>query len=74
MGKQTTRQKARLAASQVQGKCRRERAERDRRLEKLAFEVLAALGERDATIRHRARSSSTESVILETVSRDTEAP
>jgi hypothetical protein len=60
MGKQTTRQKARLAASQVQAKCRRERAERDRRLEKLAFEVLAALGERDATItatEHRASAA-----------------
>jgi NaMN:DMB phosphoribosyltransferase len=40
----------RLAASQVQAKRRRERAERDRRLEKLAIEVLSALGERDATI------------------------
>jgi len=29
---------------------RRERAQRDRRLEKLAIEVLTALGERDATI------------------------
>jgi hypothetical protein len=50
MGKQTTRQAARLAASQVQAKRRRERAARDRRLEKLAVEVLTALGERDATI------------------------
>ena len=50
MGKQTMRQAARLAASQVQGRRRRERAERDRRLEKLAIEVLTALGERDATI------------------------
>jgi hypothetical protein len=29
---------------------RRDRAQRDRRLEKLAIEVLTALGERDATI------------------------
>jgi hypothetical protein len=29
---------------------RRERAQRDRRLEKLAIEVLTALGEREATI------------------------
>jgi hypothetical protein len=50
MGKQTMRQAARLAASQVQVKRRREQAERDRRLEKLAIEVLTALGERDATI------------------------
>ena len=39
-----------MAASQAYAKCRRERAQRDRRLEKLAIEVLTALGERDATI------------------------
>jgi hypothetical protein len=50
MGKQTLRQAARLAASEVCAKRRREPAERDRRLEKLAIEVLTALGERDATI------------------------
>ena len=43
------RQAARLAASQVHAKRRRERVERDRRLEKLAIEVLTALGARDAT-------------------------
>ena len=50
VGKQTMRQAARLAASQLQAKCRRERAERDRRIEKLAVEVWTAVGERDATI------------------------
>lgn len=35
---------------QMQGRHRRERAERDRRVEKLAVQVLTALGERDATI------------------------
>ena len=45
MGKQTLR----LAASEVCAKRRREPAERDRRLEKLAIEVLTAPGERDAT-------------------------
>ena len=45
MGKQTLRQ----AASEVCAKGRHERAERDRHLEKLAIEVLTALGERDAT-------------------------
>ena len=50
MGKLTLRQAARLAASEVCAKRCRERAERDRRLEKLAIEVLTALGERDATI------------------------
>jgi hypothetical protein len=49
MGKQTLRQAARLAASEVYAKRRREPAERDRRLEKLALEVLTALGERDVT-------------------------
>jgi hypothetical protein len=44
----------RLAASEVCGKRRREPAERDRRLEKLAIEVLTALGERDATTEQRA--------------------
>ena len=51
MGKQTVRQAARLAASGVQAERRRERADRDRRLEKLAVAMPAALlGERDATI------------------------
>ena len=50
VGKQTVRQAARLAASQVQAKYRRERVDRDRRLERLAVEVLTALGERDAMI------------------------
>jgi hypothetical protein len=50
VGNQTMRQAARLAASQAYAKRRRERAQRDRRLEKLAIEVLTALGERDATI------------------------
>jgi hypothetical protein len=50
MGKQIMRHTARLAASQVQAKCRRERAERDWRPERLAVEVLTALGERDVTI------------------------
>jgi hypothetical protein len=44
------RQAARLAASQAYAKRRRERAQRDRRLEKLAIEVLTATGEREATI------------------------
>jgi hypothetical protein len=44
------KQPGRLAASQVQAKYRRERVERDRRLERLAVEVLTALGEREAMI------------------------
>jgi hypothetical protein len=50
MGKQRLGQAARLAASEVCARRRREPAERDRRLEKLAIEGLTALGERDATI------------------------
>jgi hypothetical protein len=50
VGKQTIRQAARLAASEAYARRRRERDQRDRRLEKLAIEVLTALGERDATI------------------------
>ena len=50
MGKQAVRQAARRAASQVQASHRRQRVERDRRLERLAVEVLTALGERDAMI------------------------
>ena len=50
VGKQAVRQAARRAASQVQAEYRRERVERDRRLERLAVEVLTALGERDAMI------------------------
>jgi hypothetical protein len=56
MGKQTLR--PRLAASEVHAKRRRERAQRDRRLEKLAIEVLTALGERDATTEQRAGARS----------------
>ena len=50
VGKQTVRQAARLAASEAYAMRRRERAQRDRRLEKLAIEVLTATGEREATI------------------------
>ena len=46
VGKQAVRQAARRAASQVQARYRRERVERDRRLERLALEVLTALGQR----------------------------
>ena len=56
VGKQTVRQAARLAASQVHAKFRRERVERDRRLERLAVEVLTALGERDAMIATEQRA------------------
>ncbi len=50
MGKQTSRQAARRAALSVQAQRRRARAERDRRLEGLAVQVLTAVGERDAAV------------------------
>ena len=48
MGNQTVRQAAMLEASQLQARRRRERVDRDRRVEKLAVEVLAVHRERDA--------------------------
>jgi hypothetical protein len=57
MGNQTVRQQARRAALGVQAQRRMQRAERDRRLEGLAVQVLTAIGERDAAIaeaEHRA--------------------
>ena len=42
------RQAARRSALDAQAVLRKERADRDRRLEALAVEVLTALGERDA--------------------------
>jgi hypothetical protein len=50
MGKLTSREAARFAAFRARAMGRRYQAERGRRLEKLAMEVLSALGERDATI------------------------
>jgi hypothetical protein len=50
MGQQSIRQDARRAALDVQSKRRRERAEREKRLEDLAVRVLVAVGERDAAV------------------------
>ena len=50
MGKQTMRQAARLADLRCGRGVVVSRAERDGRIERLAVEVLTALGERDATI------------------------
>ncbi|WP_155893010.1 hypothetical protein [Intrasporangium chromatireducens] len=50
MGQQSIRQAARRAALGEQAQRRRERAERDRRIEALAVEVLTALEERKAAI------------------------
>ena len=50
MGQQSIRQEARRTALDVQSKRRRERAEREKRLEGLALRVLVAVGERDAAV------------------------
>jgi hypothetical protein len=50
MGQQSIRQEARRAALDVQSKRRRQRAEREKRLEDLAVRVLVAVGERDAAV------------------------
>ena len=55
MSKQSVRQAARRSALDTQAVLRKERADRERRLEQLAVEVLTALGERDAAIRDAER-------------------
>ncbi len=50
MGQQSTRQAARRAALDAQAQRRRERAERDKRIEGLAVDVLTAIEERKAAI------------------------
>jgi len=50
MGQQSIRQQARRAALDVQSKRRRERAEREKRLEDLAVQVLVAMRQRDAAV------------------------
>lgn len=50
MSQQTIRQQARAAARDMAQRQRRERTERDRRLEDLAVQVLMAIGERDAAV------------------------
>ncbi|SMX87176.1 hypothetical protein BSP109_02184 [Brevibacterium sp. Mu109] len=50
MSQQTIRQQARAAARDMAQRRRRERAERDRRLEDLAVLVLTAIGERDVAV------------------------
>ena len=50
MGKQTIKQEARRAALDAQSKRREERAARERRLERLAIQVLVAVREREAAV------------------------
>ena len=51
MSQQSVRQTARRSALDAQAILRKERADRERRLEALAVAVLTALGERDAQVR-----------------------
>jgi hypothetical protein len=55
MSQQSVRQAARRAALDAQAILRKERADRERRLEALAVAVLTALGERDALVRDAER-------------------
>ena len=50
MGQQSIRQVARRAALEAQSTTRRERAEKDKRLQALAVQVLVAVGERDQAV------------------------
>lgn len=59
MSQQTIRQQARAAARDMAQRRRRERAERDRRLEDLAVLVLTAIGERDVAVTAAERRAGT---------------
>jgi len=55
MSQQSVRQAARRSALDAQAVRRKERADRERRLERLAVAVQTALGERDAAVRDAER-------------------
>ena len=55
MSQQSVRQKARRSALGAQAARRKERADRERRLEALAVAVLTALGERDGAVKDAER-------------------
>ena len=55
MSQQSARQAVRRSALDAQAVRRKERADRERRLEGLAVEVMTALGERDAAVRDGER-------------------
>ena len=55
MSQQSVRQAARRSALDAQAVLRKERADRERRLEGLAVNVLTALGERDGAVRDTER-------------------
>lgn len=55
MGNREIKQQARRAALDAQSKRRKERAERERRLERLTIQVLVAIREREAAVLHADR-------------------
>src|SRR5215207_8058920 len=55
MSQQSVRQAARRSALDAQAGLRKQRADRERRIEGLAVTVLTALGERDAAVRGTER-------------------
>jgi hypothetical protein len=55
MSQQSVRQSARRSALDAQAVLRKQRADRERRLDGLAATVLTALGERDAAVRDAER-------------------
>ena len=55
MSQQSARQEARRSALDAQAARRKERADRERRLEGLAVAVLTALGERDGAVKDAER-------------------
>jgi hypothetical protein len=55
MSQQSVRQASRRSALDAQAVLRKQRADRERRLEVLAVEVLTAIGERDAAVRDAER-------------------
>ena len=55
MSQQSVRQAARRSALDAQAVLRKERADRERRLEGLAVAVLTAIGERDSLVRDAER-------------------
>jgi hypothetical protein len=55
MGQGSVRQAARRSALDAQAAPHKERADRERRLERLAVAVLTALGERDGAVRDTER-------------------
>jgi hypothetical protein len=59
MGQRSIRQEARRAALDVQSKRRRERAEREKRLEDLAVRVLVAVREREVAVAEADRRAGT---------------